>query len=82
VITLQGDHPDLVQQMIFFLYACDYWGIHKPLDFNPAMYAIAAKYDVVGLKELARNKFAHQLDFSENPSKMPIPEFIQAIKAV
>lgn len=66
--------------MIYF-YSCDYHGFTHTLDFNASMYAMADKYDVDGLKELAKHKLFQQLGCCD-PDELPIPGLILAIKLI
>ena len=62
-ITLQDDDISVVEAMIQFMYNLDYSVIESvcPLLFNAKVYGIADKYNVPGLKVVAKRKFAHKI---------------------
>ena len=60
-ITLYEDDPSLIQEMLIYIYSCDYHGLSRSLSHNAKMYILADKYDVEGLKPLAKHKFSQQL---------------------
>ena len=59
IITLSDDDPDTVERMLSYLYCSDYEsGEDSSSGFNNArVYAIAEKYDIPLLKELAKERF-------------------------
>jgi len=64
-INLQEDDPDMVDNMLRFLYTLDYQdGAEggRPLLVNAKMYAIGDKYCIEALKKLAKTKFSEALD--------------------
>ena len=64
-ITLQEDDPDMVDNMLRYLYTSDYRDDangDRPLLVNAKMYSIGDKYSIEALKELAEYKFSDALD--------------------
>ena len=81
-IKLHEDNPEMVHQMLFSFYDHDYeddTSGKNPLDFNVGMYAIADKYDVSLLKDLAEMKFSAAL--LKYNSTM-IQHLVKAIKVI
>jgi len=82
-ITLKEDIPDVVRAMLQFLYTFDYDdGIKfadsmEPLSFNTHVYAIADKYDIHELKELAKDKFEGLV--KEQWKEDAFPEALRAV---
>lgn len=64
-INLQEDDPEMVDNMLRFLYTSDYQDNAeggRPLLVNAKMYAIGDKYRIEALKKLAKTKFSGALD--------------------
>lgn len=60
-IDLKDDDPDMIGNMLSFLYTSDYQDDAddgRPLLVNAKMYAVGDKYDIPALKTLAKDKFA------------------------
>ncbi|KAL8823987.1 MAG: hypothetical protein Q9191_005384 [Dirinaria sp. TL-2023a] len=60
-IDLKEDDPDMIDNMLYFLYTSDYQDDAdggRPLLVNAKMYAVGDKYDIPALKTLAKDKFA------------------------
>ena len=79
-IRLQEDDPDMVHNMLRFLYTLTYQDDasgRKRLSTNANMYAIADKYRIDALKDLARDKFSRILD-----AGWDITDFLEVIETV
>jgi len=65
-ITLEEDDPDIVDRMIDYLYRLDYDGkatkTYGCLRLNALVYAMAEKYEILPLKELAKQKTAEAME--------------------
>jgi len=64
-IDLQEDDPNMVHNMLRFLYVSDYQDDvegDRPLLVNANMYAMGDKYRIVDLKDLAKMKFSDALE--------------------
>lgn len=63
MIELKGDDPLVVEAMLQFMYTIDYDSggndqePMSPMLFNVRVYSIAGKYDVMALKQRAKEKF-------------------------
>lgn len=73
VIDLKEDEPSNVEKMLQFIYTGDYSDLSSDDPDTPILasamvnveiYAIAEKYDIRTLKELAKKKFESSVDFS------------------
>ena len=62
-ITLEEDDPDIVDRMIEFLYRLDYddQPSSECLTINALVYAMAEKYAILSLKELAKKKMGEAM---------------------
>ena len=59
-IDLKEDDPDMIDNMLHFLYTSDYQDDAdggRPLLVNAKMYAVGDKYGIHALKTLAKDKF-------------------------
>lgn len=81
-IKLREDDSEMVHQMLSCFYDRNYednTNGKNPLDFNAVMYAIADKYDVPLLKDLAEMKFSAAI--IKYNTKMT-PRLVKAIKII
>ncbi|KAG7007343.1 hypothetical protein G7Y79_00010g028440 [Physcia stellaris] len=79
-INLQEDDPDMVDNMLRFLYTSDYRDDangDRPLLVNAKMYSLGDKYSIEALKELAEYKFSDALDAGWDI--VSFPEVIDAV---
>lgn len=80
VIDLQEDDPNMVSNMLRFLYIQDYqddYGGDRPLLVNANMYAIGDKYRIDDLKNLAKRKFSDALEAGWDI--VSFPEIIETV---
>ncbi|MCJ1450659.1 hypothetical protein MMC28_000992 [Mycoblastus sanguinarius] len=82
-IELKEDDPQHAEWMLRFLYAHDYYVDYcdgkPPIVAHARMYAIADKYDIPILKDLAIAKFAPSL---KDTQAVDIPSFTAAIEVI
>jgi speckle-type POZ protein len=79
-INLQEDDPEMVDNMLRFLYTSDYQDDAeggRPLLVNAKMYAIGDEYRIEALKKLAKTKFSEA--FNAGWDVVSFPEVIETV---
>ena len=84
MVKLPEDDPILVHHMLVFIYSCDYDdGAHRPtqhpFEFNARMYALADKYGIDDLKDIAKFSLSLSLPLL---GAFNIPIFVKALRVI
>lgn len=85
MVKLQENDATLVHQMLVFLYSCGYYDAHPTqhrYEFDARMYALADKYGIEDLKDIAKYSLSLLLSYPGNCSSSKALMFVKGLGVV